>query len=134
MKKYLIILGFNEDIEEMPKMSTVLKNWRRMTRILHPDKGGKKEDFQTLQDALEKVGNAINELSEDTSVQEDEEELFSKKVFNQFNFQKENSNSFTIFIENLRTDAWESTFIKSFGEPVIPQDNESKMVVLKLTK
>ena len=83
MKKYLVILGFKEEeIKEMPKMKT--------------DKGGKKEDFQKLQDALKIVGDMINDVSKN----EDDEELFVRKMFKDFNFEKENMNSFTIFIEN----------------------------------
>ena len=93
MKKYLIILGFKEeDISDVPKMKTVLMYWRREARRCHPDKGGLKEDFQRLQDALKKVGDMINGMSKND---DDEEELFARNVFKEFNLEKENTNYFT---------------------------------------
>ena len=53
MKKYLIILGFQEDIKEVPKMKLVMQMWRKACRIHHPDKGGKKELFQEAQNAFD---------------------------------------------------------------------------------
>ena len=75
LKKYLVILGFKEDdLKEVPKMKTVLMFWRREARRSHPDKGGIKEDFQKLQDALKRVGDMINEMCQNA---DDEEELFA---------------------------------------------------------
>ena len=123
MMKYLIILGFKEeDIKEVPTMKTVLMYWRRKAPRCHPDKGGVKEEFQKLQDALNKVGDMINELSKNN---DDEEEVFEWKLFKDFNLEKENSNSFTILIESERSEEWNATFIKVFGEPFIPSDSES---------
>ena len=99
MKKYLVIIGFEEDIEEVPKMKTVLKMWRQSARIGHPDKGGEKSKFQELQDALEKIIEIIK--------------------FNEFNCKKENSNSLTIYIEKERLEQWHSILCESYGEPKI---------------
>ena len=55
----------------------------------------------------------------------DEEELFAIKVFNEFNFKKENTNSFTIFIENERSSDWNSVFCNIYGDPKIPNQIES---------
>ena len=102
MMKYLIILGFKEeDIKEVPTMKTVLMYWRRKAPRCHPDKGGVKEEFQKLQDALNKVGDMINELSKNN---DDEEEVFARKLFNDFNLEKENSNSFKILIKSERSE------------------------------
>ena len=83
--------------------------WRKSARICHPDKGGDTAVFQRLQEAFEKVGEIIKELNKNEPTDEgDEEELFSIKVFNEFNFKKENTNSFTIYVENERTNDWNS--------------------------
>ena len=47
MKKLLIILGFQEDIQEVPKMKILLKMWRKAARRCHPDKGGNKEESES---------------------------------------------------------------------------------------
>ena len=125
MKKFLIILGFQEDIQEVPKMKTVLKMWRKAARLCHPDKGGNKEEFQKVQDAYEKVGEMINDSTKYDQKDDDEEEAFARKVFEEFNSKKENSNSFTIKIENKRSVDWDSTFTSLYGESVIPNQNES---------
>ena len=98
MKKYLVIIGFEEDIEEIPKLKTVLKMWRKSTRICHPDKRGEKSKFQELQDALEKIIEMIKELKQNKLEDDDtdEEELFAMKLFNEFNCKKENSNSYNL--------------------------------------
>ena len=72
-KKNLIILGFESDINEIPKMKIVLKMWRKRAKVCHPDKeGGMKEEFQKLQEALKKAGDIIKRM---TKV--DEEEICS---------------------------------------------------------
>ena len=85
-------------------MKTVLKMWRKSARVCHPDKGGNTAEFQRLQEAFEKVSEMIKELSKNKPTDDgDEEELFAIKVFNEFNSKRENTNSFTIFIENERS-------------------------------
>ena len=98
MKKYLVIIGFEEDIEEIPKLKTVLKMWRKSARICHPDKGGEKSKFQELQDALENIIEMIKQLKKNKLEDDDtdEEELFAMKLFNEFNCKKENSNSYNL--------------------------------------
>ena len=59
LRKYLIILGFNEEIKEVPKMALVIKMWRKAALLCHPDKGGARADFQRLQEAFKKVGDLI---------------------------------------------------------------------------
>ena len=54
--------------------------WRREARRCHPDKGGKKEDFQKPQDALKRVGDMINEVSNNDD-DDDDEEVFARKMF-----------------------------------------------------
>ena len=105
MKKTLVIIGLEEDIEEIPKLKTVLKMWRKSARIRHPDKGGEKSKFQELQDALEKIIEIIK--------------------FNEFNCKKENSNSLTIYIEKERLEQWHSILCESYGEHKIPNRNEN---------
>ena len=78
-KKNLIILGFESDINEIPKMKTVLQMWRKRAKVCHPDKeGGVKEEFQKLQVALEKAGEMINRVTKDVENVVDEEK---KKYF-----------------------------------------------------
>ena len=106
-KKNLIILGFESDINEIPKMKIVLKMWRKRAKVCHPDKeGGMKEEFQKLQEALKKAGDIIKRM---TKV--DEEEICSRKVFDKFNFQKENSSSYT---ENKISSEWNGDWNRVF--------------------
>ena len=55
LKKHLVILGFKDDIQEVPKIKDIMRMWRTKARKCHPDKpGGNTQEFQTLQEAFEK--------------------------------------------------------------------------------
>ena len=123
LKEYLIILGFGGDICEVPKIKTVMKMWRKACMKHHPDKGGEKEEFQKIQDAFQKSGVMINELSNDNV--NDAEECFAMKLFEQFNSKKENSNSYTIHVQNNRAPDWDKSFTFLYGQSQIPNQNES---------
>ena len=68
----------------------------------------------------------IKELSKDkVNDESDEEEAFAMRVFDQFNLKKENTNSYTILVENNRADEWDNTFTSLYGKSQIPNMNES---------
>ena len=126
LKHYLLILGFSEEIDEPPKIKDLLKMWRKSARKCHPDKpGGNTEEFQKLQDAFMKAGEMIKEMSREEPNDFDDEELVARRVFEEFNLKKENSNSFTIFIENERSHDWNVVLTAIYGEPFMPSQNES---------
>ena len=130
LKRLLVIIGFEDDIKEIPKMSVINKRYKMTARRVHPDKHGgteeAKQEFQRLRDAIEKVESYLHEFTNGVSViPDDEEEEFANTVFKQFNLQKENTNSFTILIENERSAAWEASFEKKFGKQIIPKGNKS---------
>ena len=60
VESLLKILGFEDPTVELLKMKTIASQYRKMSRIKHPDKpGGRKEDFQKLKAAYERLGEII---------------------------------------------------------------------------
>ena len=126
LKKHLIILGFKDDIQEVPTIKVVFRMWRITARKCHPDKpGGNKEEFQKVQNSLHKAGEIIKEITKSDVVVIDDEEIIARKLFEEVNKKKENTNSYTIFIEEERTFDWNSVLTGIYGECYIPNQNES---------
>ena len=109
------ILGFvNPEMSDL-KMKIITSQYRRMSLIKHPDKGGSKEDFQELNKAYEKLGKIINKTPQEDP--EDREETNARDLFKTFNFSKENVESITIFIETSMVKHWETVLTEKFGDP-----------------
>ena len=65
IKALLVILGFNKDIEKLPLMKEVRRNFLKLAIEKHPDKpGGVKAEFQQLKDAYDKIGMLIQETEQ----------------------------------------------------------------------
>ena len=110
------ILGFvNPEMSDL-KMKTITSQYRRMSLIKHPDKGGRKEDFQELNRAYEKLGKIINKTPQEDP--DDKEETNARDLFKTFNFSKENVESITIFIETNMVKHWETVLTEKFGDPI----------------
>ena len=112
----LCILGF-EDLVKLPLMRELQAQYKKMSKVRHPDKpGGTTEDFQELLNAYHSIGRLIEKEANEQP--DDEEEVVARNMFKQFNFEKENSYSFTISIKNCEYLSWEEVFTKHFGVPV----------------
>ena len=122
-QRLLSILGFPDEIHSLPSMRQLKTQFRRMSLIRHPDKpGGTKGHFQELMDAFQKVGNLIVNI--DQCDLADDEETKARKAFNEFNFTKKNTFSFTIFIQTYLFPSWESVLTKKNGDPVDRTEDE----------
>ena len=115
------ILGFNENINVLPKIKDVMKQYYKWALKAHPDKpGGSKEKFQKLEEALRIVGDYINKnYSEEKDDPEENlaKELFTD-IFSQFNTKKENKKCTTVFINNYHDFAWDIPLTKFCGEGI----------------
>ena len=115
LKKHLIVLGFKDDIQVVPKIKEIMKMWRSTARKCHPDKpGGNTEEFQRLQESMEKAGEIVKELTKSEPTNDDDEEIVARKLFDDVNLKKENSNSYTIYIEKERTEDWNAVLMDVF--------------------
>ena len=102
IKSFLIVLGFEVNIQGLPKLKEVMKKYYSQALLFHSDSriGGDTVKFQKLEKAIRVVGEFINGNSANCS-DEDEEDLLAKDLFSdiisQFNQTKENKN-WLIFI------------------------------------
>ena len=112
----LKILEFKET-SKIPKLKDVVKQWRRLSLVKHPDKGGSKECFQELVAAYEVAANAAKANKKDDL---DLEEEIAHKMYTQFysHSVKENMQTFTILIEKDLNLAREAILVKNFGSPI----------------
>ena len=98
-------------------MKELNAQYRKLSLVRHPDKpGGTKEDFQELLNAYHAIGRLIEEgINENPA---DNDEVVARNLFKQFNFEKENSYSFTISIKNCEYLSWEKVFTNHYGAPI----------------
>ena len=103
--------------DDIPTMKELNTRYRRLALLKHPDKNGgsdkSKEEYQQLQNHYKVLGNFIVE----TDVDRDEEERDHVTTFKNFNFDKRNSKSHTILLENKLTKAWKEVLIRKYNEP-----------------
>ena len=56
IRAFLVTLGFDKNIKELPKMREVMKKFYKLCLKTHPDKpGGSKEEFQKIEEAVKWV-------------------------------------------------------------------------------
>ena len=110
----------------------VITAFRKKAQVLHPDRAGPEStsSFQELSNAYQRILKILVEYEKDKSCKDankvdDVDEKFTKDNFEQFNFPKKNTDSFTIFVENHLADAWQVCFQKLFGKPVINKNKTS---------
>ena len=88
IERLLTVLGFKNPSMKDMKMKTITSQWRRMSLVKHPDKGGRKEEFQELMEAYEKLGKKIEETPQDLYektrdayyCQADEKQVLNEKI------------------------------------------------------
>ena len=86
MRRLLRLLGFDEDLQDIPPLQVIRHQFRKKCLLKHPDKPtGDKEAFQALLDAYNKIVRHIKTDGnvEDKSEVEDEEAL-ERKYFQEF--------------------------------------------------
>ena len=117
VERLLRILGFKDPQEKDMKIKIIAMQYRRMSKIKHPDKpGGVKEEFQELKAAYEKLGDIITASPQED--RKDEEETNAREIFKRYNFSKENTDSITISILTKMVKHWEAVLNEKFGEPI----------------
>ena len=87
MRRLLRLLGFAEDLEDIPPLQVIRNQFRKKCLLKHPDKPtGDKEAFQELLDAYNKLVRRIksngNVDEEETDVED--EEALERKYFQEF--------------------------------------------------
>ena len=119
----LHIFGLNN--ERLPKLKEITAQYRKLSLKTHPDKGGKKEDFQKLYEAFHRLSGFVAANKETIFDPEDIEENELRKFFCKYNVIHENNGSTTVFLENGREAEWESVLIACYGEPKITPSGKS---------
>ena len=126
IKAMLKILGFEDNINKLPKMKEAMKKYYKEALKCHPDKGGSKEKFQKLEEAMRIVGEYINAKS--TVDKNDPEENIAKDlfedIFSKFNTKKENKRCTTVFINNFHDFAWDKALTTYCGEATEKAEGE----------
>ena len=121
IRALLVVLGLKSDIECIPLMKEVRRQFLKLSIEKHPDKpGGTKEAFQELKDAYDRVGKIIHETEQDDL--NDGEEAVARKLFRETNLEKINLYSVTISILTSQSDAWENVLTAKYGEHAESKD------------
>ena len=117
VERLMRILGFQDPQMEDMKIKIIAKQFRKMSKVKHPDKpGGVTEEFQELRAAYEKLGDIITSSPQEDP--KDDEETNAREIFKRYNFAKENTDSITISILTKMVSHWEAVFNEKFGEPI----------------
>ena len=86
----------------------VTSKYKKMAKVVHPDKqGGKKQNFQELQQAYKRLIKYIESTSDIRS--EDIEDNHEKEFFMKNNLMKECSTSVVVYIQDTFVDNWKQT-------------------------
>ena len=85
---------------------------------MHPDKNPGREAeftvvFQTLLNHFKLLGEVIKENIKDKNVSD--EESYEVHLFNSFNFQKQNTNCYVVYIENALSIKWNDVLTHKYG-------------------
>ena len=125
LQENLEVLEIIIDKNEINTLSLkcIYKAFRKLAISTHPDKAGDKstERFQKLVAAFEKVKNHLEAAHANTesNVDMDEGDIFFRDNFKKFNFPFENKGSFTVAIEDVLADEWETCLTRTLGEPKV---------------
>ena len=118
LMKDLDILG----ISDIPVKDLTVHNVKlafcKLALVKHPDKaGGSSAAFQELLNSYHNILKHLAENLNDDGLDNDEQ--FVKDLFKEFNFPRENDQSFTILIENELADTWEEEISELYNDPTI---------------
>ena len=147
LKQHFEDLEITEEEQQYVSMKEVISKWRKKARLVHPDKVGEehKEEANIKMSALNKSLEEVLKFVHERENKETEEEVlnenldkheefkdeysFAKEHFKRFNFPTENSNSFTININNSDAEFWRESFEELYGEPTITTHKVSEKVM-----
>ena len=123
ISELLRVLDIQEDIKNVTRR-VINVAFRKLAKAVHPDKAGddKTAAFQTLISAYDKLKAYCPDENEPSSMdvaEEDDEEVFFKDNFEQFNFPSENKGSFTVAIEEYLADTWQKYITELLGDPKV---------------
>ena len=120
--EHLTVLEISEEISEVTKRK-VNVSFRRLAKILHPDKSGDETTnaaFQKLRYSYERLVEYFKNMDNIEDEQEEQDEdKFLIENFHKFNFPYENKGSFTVAIECVLADTWQHYLTKQLGEPKV---------------
>ena len=135
LKDLLIILDFQKDIDKLPLMKEVRRNFLKLSLEKHPDKaGGNKSDFQELLNAYEVIAKVIQDTQQEDP--NDDEETVARNLFKETNIEKINMYSVTVSILSTQAASWEKILTAEYGEPIEGKDkaNGKKFTIEKNVK
>ena len=89
----------------------VTGKYKKMAKIMHPDKGGTKNDFQELQNAYNRIIKYIEE-HQNKEAYEEEENDYKTEFFKKHNILKECTSSFVLYIQNELALRWQKVLVK----------------------
>jgi hypothetical protein len=113
-KEDLALLEIVLEENKLPSLRFVNLKFKKLAKIHHPDKGGKKEEFQIILNAYR---SAVKHLEDVVNGEvEDDDAHFEKEFFKRNNFPKENKTSFTVILENSLSGEWRDTLKNTYGE------------------
>ena len=105
---YLRILEIEDEVN-IPKVKYVRKQFLKLSKLKHPDKGtGTSEDFAELLEAKEFILNYLK-TNFPNEYNDDEEEVLAKEEYTIANIEKINIDSVTIYIPTNHVRAWMNT-------------------------
>ena len=119
------ILGLNNNNNKLPKLTEISAQYRKLSLKRHPDKGGKKEEFQELSQAFHRLSAFVAAHKEAIFDPEDYEENELRSFFCKYNVINENKGSTTILLENGRESQWESILTATYGSPTTTPTGKS---------
>ena len=111
IKRDLKTLNIEEESLLTITISEVNGAWRKAARKLHPDKAGDEStsEFQDLSNAYQRVIKFLldnHETTENTDEDDADDVRFTRDNFANFNFPKQNDNSFVVKVQNDMANAW----------------------------
>ena len=89
--------------------SYVNSKYKKMAKIVHPDKGGTDIDFQDLKNAYCRIIEYI-ENNQEKEAYEEEDNDYETEFFKKHNVLKECTSSFVLYIQNELASRWQRVF------------------------
>ena len=117
----LTFLGLK--LHPLPTIKEVSSRYRKLSLLKHPDKGGTHQEFLQLIAAFEHVCTYIAKASKEA---DDEEESILVNLFRQFNLEKVNMKSCTVYVQDGWETFWDSVLHDLYGPPAPLQHGAKK--------
>ena len=92
-------------LDPLPTIKEVSSRYRKLSLIKHPDKGGTHQEFLRLIETFERLCTNLAKVSKEVN---DEEESVLVDLFRQFNLEKVNMKSCTVYLQNGWESFWDS--------------------------